>query len=64
MFIKAFEHLQTPLMNVFYVLYETFWGFIDTATNQGSSDYTDKIWYQSENVYRRYEIFTTNILRI
>ena len=48
-------------MNILYVLYETFWGFIDTVTNQGSSDYTDKIRYQSENVYRRYEIFTTNI---
>ena len=48
-------------MNVLRALDETFWNFISTVVSLDYHDYIDETWNISENVYRSYKIFTTEI---
>lgn len=40
-----------------FVLYKTFWNFIDAVTGHDHRDYIGQIWNGPENVYRSCKIF-------
>lgn len=59
---KVFERL---LQKAFiYVLYTTFWNFINSIMRRDCNNYIGKIWIQFENMYRNCKIFITNLYSI